>query len=173
MRTLETQRLILEPQTAEHAPEMFALLSDPNIYEFENAPPSSEQSLTKRYHTLESRRSPDGTEQWLNWVLRNRAGGRLIGYVQATVRTDSQAFIAYEISSVYWGQGFGQEAVRAMIEELGASYGVEAAIAVFKKRNFRSRHLLLRLGFGPAPDKSAAFRVEVDEDLLARSIGRT
>ena len=38
-RAVETPRTTLEPQTAAHASEMFALLQDPRIYEYENEPP--------------------------------------------------------------------------------------------------------------------------------------
>ncbi|HWZ71149.1 MAG TPA: GNAT family N-acetyltransferase [Casimicrobiaceae bacterium] len=170
MRKIETRRLSLEPQTIEHSAEMFALLADPSIYEFENEPPPSQDWLTKRFQMLESRRSPDGTEQWLNWILRLRASGRLLGYVQATVRPNSQALIAYQINSAFWGQGFGQEAVGAMIHELGKTYHVAIAIAVFKKSNFRSRKLLRRLGFRPASEESAAYGVELDEHLMIKSV---
>lgn len=43
MRTVTTPRYVLEPQVAAHAHELFAVLADPAIYEFENAPPASEQ----------------------------------------------------------------------------------------------------------------------------------
>jgi ribosomal-protein-alanine N-acetyltransferase len=170
MRKIETQRLILEPQTVEHAADMFAVLADPSIYEFENEPPSSEDWLTKRFQMLESRRSPDAMEQWLNWVLRLRASGQLLGYVQATVRSNSQALIAYEINSAFWRKGIAQEAVGAMMNELAETYHVTVAAAVFKKSNFRSRHLLRRLGFVPAPEESTAYGVETDEGLMVRKI---
>jgi ribosomal-protein-alanine N-acetyltransferase len=38
---LEIAGLTLEPQTAQHADAMFAVLCDPAIYEFENEPPPS------------------------------------------------------------------------------------------------------------------------------------
>lgn len=100
MRTIETARLVLEPQTATHAAEMFLVLSDPAIYEFENAPPPSVEWLHARFTKLETRCSADGREQWLNWVIRIRDSG-LIGYVQATVHPDDRAGIAYELSSTY------------------------------------------------------------------------
>jgi hypothetical protein len=43
MNTIVTDFCVLEPQTACHAPEMFKVLSDPAIYEFENNPPQSEE----------------------------------------------------------------------------------------------------------------------------------
>src|SRR5688572_21030626 len=101
-RAIETLRLTLEPQRAAHADAMFEVLSDPAIYAHENAPPKSLQSLRERYTKLETRRSGDGREQWLNWVLRQRSMGDLIGYVQATVQADGHAFIAYELGSTHW-----------------------------------------------------------------------
>ena len=70
MHVIETGSLTLEPQTAAHAEEMFAVLSDPAIYEHENEPPPSLEWLRARFAQLESRRSANGQEQWLNWVIR-------------------------------------------------------------------------------------------------------
>ena len=55
MRTLAAPPFVLEPQLAAHAQEMFTVLSDPAIYEFENAPPIDEEWLRKRFARLESR----------------------------------------------------------------------------------------------------------------------
>ena len=98
MHVIETGSLTLEPQTAAHAEEMFTVLSDPAIYEHENAPPPSLEWLRARFARLESRLSANGREQWLNWVIRLPASG-LIGYVQATLYPDGRAAIAYELSS--------------------------------------------------------------------------
>jgi [ribosomal protein S5]-alanine N-acetyltransferase len=84
MNSIETDRLTLEPLTAAHAEEMFAVLGDPAIYEFENAPPASVVALRERYQRWETRGTPDGRERWLNWLVR-RHGAELIGYVQTTV----------------------------------------------------------------------------------------
>ncbi len=94
MRVIETGSLTLEPQTAAHAEEMFAVLSDPAIYEYENQPPPSLEWLRTRFTKLESRLSANGWEQWLNWVVRLPTS-ELIGYVQATVHPNDRAAIAY------------------------------------------------------------------------------
>jgi RimJ/RimL family protein N-acetyltransferase len=134
MRAIAADGLILEPQTAAHAEPMFAVLSDPAIYEYENEPPRSLEWLRERFTKLESRVSPDGNEQWLNWVIR-LSGSELAGYVQATVHADGRAAIAYELSSAYWGRGLAHRAVGAMIRELAESYHVRTVTAVFKKEN--------------------------------------
>ena len=125
---------------------MFAVLSDPAIYEYENEPPASLEALRRRYAALESRRSPDGREQWLNWVIRLPTG-EPIGYVQATVYPDRRAAIAYELGSAWWGRGLARQAVEAMVAELVAQHGARRLTAVLKQRNVRSLRLLERLGF--------------------------
>jgi RimJ/RimL family protein N-acetyltransferase len=168
MRTISTERVVLEPQSAAHAQEMFEVLSDPAIYEHENAPPESLEWLRERYEKLETRRSADGTQHWLNWVIRVPTS-ELIGYVQATVHPDGRAAIAYELGSRWWGRGLAAAAVRAMIPVLVEDYGVRRLYAVFKRTNHRSQRLLERLGFSHAsPALEEALGVEPDELLMVR-----
>jgi RimJ/RimL family protein N-acetyltransferase len=169
MRTISTERLALEPQTAAHADEMFVVLSDPAIYEYENAPPQSLEWLRERFRKLETRRSPDGSEHWLNWVIRLPTS-ELAGYVQATVYPDGRAAIAYELGSEFWHRGLGSGAAGAMIPALVEDYGARRLSAVFKQANHRSRRLLERLGFSPAsPELKAEIGLEPDEDLMVRA----
>jgi RimJ/RimL family protein N-acetyltransferase len=170
MRVIEAPGMTLEPQAVAHVDEMFAVLNDPAIYEYENEPPPSIEWLRTRFTKLESRRSPDGTEAWLNWVIRLPTGA-LIGFVQATVQADGCASIAYELSSAYWGRGLATRAVEAMIGELEAQYEVRELLAVFKSANHRSRRLLERLGFSLAsPEAHAERHVEPGELLMHRDL---
>ena len=160
----------LEPQLAAHAEEMFAVLCDPAIYEHENEPPESVERLRQRFARLESRRSPDGRQQWLNWVIRLPSSG-LIGYVQATVHADGRAAIAYVLGSRYWGRGLARRAVEAMLAELALNHQVRTLSAVLKRSNARSLRLLERLGFTPAPaDMYDALEVDADEMLMVRDL---
>lgn len=173
MRVITTDHLTLEPQTAAHAEEMFAVLSDPAIYEYENEPPQSLEWLRTRFTKLETRLSADGDEQWLNWVIRLPTS-ELIGYVQATVRREGRAAIAYELSSAYWGRGLAHQAVTAIMVELVEHYGVRSFFAVLKRENFRSMRMLERLGFSPdSPEQHATHQVEVGEVLMRHDNRRT
>jgi len=172
VRVIQTGNLTLEPQTAAHAEEMFAVLSDPAIYEYENEPPPSLEWLRARFTKLESRLSANGQEQWLNWVIRVPTS-ELIGYVQATVHADARAAIAYELSSAYWGRGLARQAVQAMVSELVGHYRVRSLSSVLKRENLRSMRLLERLGFSPAsPEQHVEHRAEPDELLMLREIER-
>ena len=168
MHVIETGSLTLEPQTVAHAEEMFVVLSDPAIYEHENEPPPSLEWLRARFTKLESRRSSDGQEHWLNWVIRLPTS-ELIGYVQSTVRDNGRAAIAYALCSAFWGRGLAHQAVQAMISELVQHYQVRSLSAVLKRQNLRSRRLLERLGFSLATaEQLRTHPVEPGELLMHR-----
>jgi RimJ/RimL family protein N-acetyltransferase len=147
MRALATPELALEPLTAADAGEMFELLGDPALHAFtDSAPPGSRDELHQRYERLESRRSPDGREHWLNWVVRGR-DGRAMGFVQATVFEGTSAWVAYLIARSYAGNGHATAATRAMLEHLHAEYSVTRFLARIERANERSLRLVQRLGF--------------------------
>ena len=147
MQTIVTPALTLEPLLASHAEEMFALLSDDEIYRYlDYAAPASADYLRGVYQRLESRRSPDAGEAWLNWVIRP-LDQPLAGYVQATVEPDRSAYVAYVLGSRYWGHGYAHRAVQAMLDHLVSAYSVDRFLATVEADNQRSIRLLERLGF--------------------------
>jgi RimJ/RimL family protein N-acetyltransferase len=96
---------------------------------------------------LESRSSPDGREAWLNWAVRARDRVAYLGRLEATVRRDGSALIAYEFDPNYWGQGFAGEACRWLLGELAMAHGVREVRAEVDTRNTASIRLLERLSF--------------------------
>jgi len=152
---------------------MFGVLSDPAIYEFENEPPPSQAWLVERYTALERRASKDGTQTWLNWVVRLPTG-ELAGYVQATVLRSGAALVAYELASPFWRRGIGSNAVSAMLQELRANYRVHRFAAVLKATNYRSLALLRSLEFRPATTAQVLeFGAAPDELVMVKSAAAT
>jgi ribosomal-protein-alanine N-acetyltransferase len=162
MRVIIAPGITLEPQFESHAPALFEVLSDPAIYEFENEPPASVAALRTRLRRLESRVSPDGSQQWLNWVVRLHSGD-VAGYVQATVHADRRAALAYMLGSRWWGKSIASRSVRAMIGELRARHGVRDCFAVLKGANTRSLRLLQRLGLKPVAAHELGIELEPGE----------
>jgi [ribosomal protein S5]-alanine N-acetyltransferase len=161
VHTIRTARFVLEPQVAAHAAEMFSVLSDPALYEFEGAPPESEAWLERRFERLELRVSPDGLEGWLNWVIRLPTGA-LAGYVQATLTRQGIAHIGYELGSKFWRQGIGSAAVSVMMKDVESTHEVAFFCATLKARNHRSLGLLKKLGFLERQD----VKCEADEVVM-------
>ena len=172
MQTLHTKRLTLEPLVVAHADALYPILADPRQLEYlDEGAPASLDALRERYCKLESRRSADGREHWLNWALLPRAADddNAIGFVQATVQEDRRAWVAYEVAHARWGQGIATEATRAMIEHLIAHYAVTQCMATIDRRNERSWRLLERLGFRVAGDDEHAQReVQTGDRLYLR-----
>ena len=170
MQIVKAGDLTLEPQVAAHADAMFVVLSDPALYEYENQAPLSVQGLRERFLALESRQSRDGSQQWLNWVIR-QPSSELIGYVQATIYADRLTAVAYELHSSYWGRGLASRVVGAAIDHLADQYQSRNFFAVLKKENRRSMRLLQRLGFTlGSPAQHLAQQVERDEFLMLRTV---
>ncbi len=143
---LETPRLLLEPVNAWHGEPMFAGLKDPLLYTYtSDEPPLSVSALSKRYEKLETRRSGDGQELWLNWAVLERVGG-YAGHMQATVSRDTTATVAWRIFAAAQRKGIAAEAATVMLEHLAAT-GVRLAIAFIDTRNTASIRLAERLGF--------------------------
>ena len=174
MQTIITPALTLEPLLASHAEEMFALLSDDEIYRYlDYAAPASADYLRGVYQRLESRRSPDAREAWLNWVIRP-LDQPLAGYVQATVEPDRSAYVAYVLGSRYWGHGYAHRAVQAMLDHLVSAYSVDRFLATVEADNQRSIRLLERLGFHPiASHELDGHQLSTTERMFMRSWHQT
>ncbi|MGE5117655.1 MAG: GNAT family N-acetyltransferase [Betaproteobacteria bacterium] len=152
MNTLRAGPLLLEPLTVSHAPAMFAVLGDPALYRhLDQPPPPSLEHLQSVYARLETRRSPHGRQQWLNWVV-SLPGTPPFGYVQATVTEGGTAWIAYVLSSQYWGHGHATQAMQAVVEHLAGHYGVTRYLATVEAENRRSIGVLQRLAFRAASE---------------------
>jgi [ribosomal protein S5]-alanine N-acetyltransferase len=169
VKVVAGEGVTLEPQLASHAAELYAVISDPSLYEFiDHKEPASEAALRERLARLESGLSPDGSEHWLNWVVRNPAGD-VVGYVQATVTPDHAAEIAYVLGRTHWQKGYGFAACRAMIARLRESYGVRRVTATLDPANTASLALLRKLGLGlvweDMPGQEVGYALDLEEDV--------
>lgn len=127
----DSERLALEPLRAGHAGEMASLLDDIDLHTFVGGEPETEEQLRARYLRQSAGRSPDGSQRWLNWVVRDRTTGRAVGTTQATVGVQSGrlvAEVAWVIGSRYQRRGYAKEAAQAMARWLRAQ-GVQTLVA--------------------------------------------
>lgn len=145
--TLRTPSLTLEPLRVAHAAEMFGHLCDPSHYRFiPQSPPDSLEIVRQRYARLESCRSPNGEQLWLNWAIRVSTG-EAAGLVQATILPERRGILVYELFKPFQGRGIATDALRAALHHLTAKAALTAATARVDTRNQKSIRLLERLGF--------------------------
>ena len=109
------KRLKLIPVASHHAQDMYPLLTEPALYHFTGGrPPSNMKSVQRWFSDLETRESPDGSQQWLTWIVHLKLEKAHIGYVQATI-TEAEADIAWLIGTNWQGQGYAKEAVAMLV----------------------------------------------------------
>ena len=146
-RVLETPRLLLEPLATAHAAVLYEPLLDSRLYSFiPQDPPVSKEALEDRYRKLSTRRSPDGSEAWLNWAVRERETGRYVGTLEASVEADGTAFIAYMVFVPCQRRGLAAEGCGRLLSHLLDDYGV-SVVAEIDTRNLASIALVESLGF--------------------------
>ncbi|HTV75322.1 MAG TPA: GNAT family N-acetyltransferase [Candidatus Acidoferrales bacterium] len=144
--------LRLELLRETHAATLFALLRDPELWRYcDGEPPASQAALAARFRHLETRRSPDGSQAWLNWVVM--VADRATGFVQATV-TGEIAQIAYVIGRKHQSRAIATRAVTEMLVILEQDYGVREFQATVDARNEPSLRLLTRLHFSLVDDSA-------------------
>ncbi|HLJ83660.1 MAG TPA: GNAT family N-acetyltransferase [Candidatus Eremiobacteraceae bacterium] len=151
---LQTARLDLEPLVRGHARAYFDGMRDPAMYTYYAGEPLlSIEAAGERIARWESRRSPDGSALWLNWMARIR-GGAYIGWFQATV-TGTQALIGYDVFVPHQRRGFGREGTAAMFEYLTGALRVERIDATVDTENIASIKLLESVGFSKVEERAS------------------
>jgi RimJ/RimL family protein N-acetyltransferase len=118
----QTERLRIEPTTVAHAPELAPLLDDAALHEFIGGAPLDQAGLTERYARWQTRRSPDGSQVWGNWVLRLRSTDEPIGTLQASLPSagpaGGPAEIAWVVFRAAQGNGYASEAATSLADRL-------------------------------------------------------
>ena len=145
---IETVRLTLEPLRTQHAAEMAPALDDVRLHRYIGGRPASVDQLWERYGRQSVGRSPDGTEGWLNWVVRHRESGVPVGTVQATVSRVGelrQAELAWVIATPCQRRGYAVEAAAGMADWL-LGHGISRLVAHVHPEHRASQRVAERLG---------------------------
>ena len=78
----------------------------------------------------------------MDWLLMPD-GARNVGHIPGVLDVE----LTYALGKDHWRQGYATEAGRVLIEYGFAYLGIDRIINVISPTNFRSRNLMLRLGF--------------------------
>ena len=152
VQPLRSPRLDLEPLRVDHAAEAAVVFDDERLHRYIGGAPAGEQQLRRRYTRQVAGRSVDGEELWLNWMVRHRASGALVGTVQATVRPrprgGSVAELAWTVATQQQHRGYAREAAGAMVSWL-RDCGVDRFIAHVHPEHRASIGVARALGLSP------------------------
>ena len=147
---ISSARLRLAPLKVADAAEMVEVLSGAALYACTGGAPPGLDELRARYARQAAGRSPDGREEWRNWILRREPGGEAVGYVQATITGEGRrAEIAWVVGLAWQGQGYATEAARALVGWLDAR-GVGVIQAHIHPGHAASAAVARRAGLRPS-----------------------
>ena len=152
VQPLRSARLDLEPLRVDHAAEAAVVFDDERLHRYIGGAPAGEEELRRRYAQQVAGRSSDGGELWLNWMVRHRASGALVGTVQATVLhkpgDGRVAELAWTVATQHQRRGYAREAAGAMVTWL-RSCGVDRFVAHVHPEHRASIGVAQALGLTP------------------------
>ncbi|WP_285778144.1 GNAT family N-acetyltransferase [Microtetraspora sp. NBRC 13810] len=153
MRTppLTAGRVHLTPLAETDAAEMAEVLAGDALYTFIGGSAPTLEQLRHRY-ARQAAGSPDPRQEWHNWIIRTTAGGRAVGYVQATVTENGgRAEIAWVVGLAWQGRGYAAESARAMVAWL-RSRGIVEIVAHIHPDHTASAAVARRVGLEPTDE---------------------
>ncbi|MEU4544496.1 GNAT family N-acetyltransferase [Nonomuraea dietziae] len=146
---MSEDRISLTPLTVADADEMVDVLSDERLYTFTGGSAPTLDGLRARYTRQVAGHSPDGVEEWHNWIVRRGGDGRAVGYVQATITEQGRrAEIAWVIGLAWQRRGYASQAATALVAWL-FDRGVEHVVAHIHPDHTASAAVAARAGLSP------------------------
>lgn len=144
---LETARLTLAPLTVQDAPRVYPFLSDAEVMaNLDQEPIEDPDEVAQRVaYQVEQMAAGDAAY----WSIRHTNSGLFLGYCEFIDidRRHDRAEIRFVIARDKWGQGFGYEAVTALLAH-AASEGLKSLVASVHIGDHGEK-LLEKLGFKP------------------------
>ena len=142
-RRIETHRLVLRPFTIDDADDMFSnWASDPEVTRFLTWPPHSSAAVTRM--VLGSWVSRYGDGGYFQWAIEWKETGTVIGSI-AVVKLEEaieSAEIGYCLGRKFWGRGIMPEALRAVMDYLFNTVGLNRISAGHDVNNPKSGRVM-------------------------------
>lgn len=145
--TIHTDRLILRPLTAQDAPALLAIFSDPEVMRYWNTPSWTSIDTAQEFISDSAQRMAKQESLTLGIALKD--SGELAGkcmlfsYDTASRRAE----IGFGIGQAHWGQGFIAEAGQALLAYGFETLQLRRIEAEIDPDNVASGKALERLGF--------------------------
>ena len=146
-KTIETERLILRKPHPDDAPALFAIHADPEVMRYFSEPPWHDDS--RAAGKIADDIAAFENEDYLRFAIELKAGGQYLGSCTlfAEHRQNRRAEIGYVLGRQYWGKGYMQEALSALLEFAFVERNLNRLEADIDPLNTASASALERQGF--------------------------
>lgn len=148
MRAVVTARLDLIPVDAECAGELWRVLQQPNLREFQDIPRVTVEEFERQVRARPQTLARGATGRF-EWLIRERQSGASIGWVSVRIndRTRDHAELGYSLVTSARRKGYATEALGALIDEVFETTDLGELHACTVPENIASRRVLERVGF--------------------------
>jgi len=145
--TISTPRLLLRPMTESDAPALFAVFSDPKVMRYWSSAPW--ESMQRAHEMIQRDAASMRVGESLRLGIVRKSDDALLGMCTlfAFSATCRRAEIGYALASAAWGQGYMDEALRALLDYGFGALELNRVEADIDPRNEASARSLERLGF--------------------------
>ena len=154
MLPIRTERLTIRAFTLDDVPGIHAALyADPSAMHFIGGPHSLERTRQGIAGYVDHQRAAG----YSFWAVVLEETGELIGEAGLYPMNGSGPDIelGYALGTPWWGRGYATEAARAILHAAFENLGVERVVAVAKRENTDSLHVLDKLGFRMEGERDA------------------
>lgn len=143
---LETERLVLRPIVPEDWRQLFPIMSDPAVMAYWDAAEIDDPEIVAQMAAAQVADMKLGLGAY--WAVERGGDRAFLGACDLSDidRRHRRGEVGFLLAKSAWGQGFGLEAMRAVVG-YAAALGLERLSARVHAGNLRSERLLAALGF--------------------------
>jgi RimJ/RimL family protein N-acetyltransferase len=148
MRMVRTPRLDLVPVDMKNARDLWRILQQPNLREFQDIPRVSVEEFERQVRARPTVLCA-GTTGRFEWLIRERQTGTSIGWVSVRIndRSRDHAELGYSLVTSARHKGYATEALSALVDEVFSDTDLRELHACTVPENIASRNVLERVGF--------------------------
>jgi len=148
MRTLRTERMVLDPVDGKNARDLWGVLNSPDLRKYQDIPRVRVEEFERQVRARPKALRPNAAGHF-EWLLR--AGTPLVpvGWISLRVgdRSPRVGEVGYSLVMEARSQGYASEALQAIVDEAFAAAELDEVQACIVPENEASRRVLDRTGF--------------------------
>ncbi len=144
---LQTPRLTLRPMVIDDAERLHGIMSDAEVMAFWDVSEIEDIDLTTAI--LKSQLASMKAKKSVYWAMERSADTTFVGCCDLSEidRWHHRAEVGFIVAKTYWGDGYAQEAMSAVLDHAAQAMKLRRLSARTHLGNIRSVRLLEKLGF--------------------------
>jgi RimJ/RimL family protein N-acetyltransferase len=148
MRSLRTERMVLDPVDGKNARDLWGVLNAPDLRKYQDIPRVRVEEFERQVRARPKELRPNAAGRF-EWLLRAGTPPVPVGWISLRVgdRSPRVGEVGYSLILEARAQGYASEALQAIVDEAFAAAELDEVQACIVPENEASRRVLDRTGF--------------------------